>query len=68
MTKIRLYLDVTTMLRSRKGGTVLHIGGPIVLLWLVVIFVMISWISPEAGHSIASSLAELANAFSGLAP
>jgi hypothetical protein len=45
-----------------KGGAIVYLGAPLVIVLLLVIYILISLNSPEAGHQIADSVHVLATA------
>jgi multisubunit Na+/H+ antiporter MnhG subunit len=50
---------------DKRAGTVLHIGGPLVLLLLVVLFVFISITNPDLSNAIVKALTSLFSSIKG---
>ncbi len=50
------------IVKNRKGGFVFHIGGPLLLIALIVAYIYISLTNPELGNKITGALVALKNA------
>ena len=56
------------MLMNKRAGFVIHVGGPLILLLLLVLFVLIAQARPEVAAEITQNVAELSQAVQGAVP
>jgi len=54
------------MFASRKGGAVLHIGAPIIIVTLIAIYIFLTYTSPSDAIRINEGLRNLSTAVRGV--
>lgn len=56
------------LLNNKKGKAIIYVGGPLVFLILIVVFIIIAQKDPKTAAQITENLANLSKAAQGITP